>query len=191
MPANETGDVRRQVVRPGIDGAERGERGGQSGHDELEEVLRLDQILEPVPSEIAQREAVGKRRRGEFTGRAGQHDLTTMAGARHASRAMDVDAHVVIAAALPLAGMESGTHLERDPGRPRMSGQTSQDVGGRRHRCRGTREDAEEGIAFGRDHHALVRRDPIPDDRCVRLQDIAIPVAELLEQARRTLDVGE
>ena len=90
---------RRQPVRPTRSGRQRGQRWEvrrQIADDELEEVLGAIEVLEPVLTEIPERD-VGRQLIGDQLARgAGDQHLPTMAGRADPRRAMHVQADVII-----------------------------------------------------------------------------------------------
>jgi len=61
----------------------------------------------------------------------------------------------------------------------------------RDHRIRGTREGVEQAISLGVYLYATRRRERLSQQPAVCGEHLAAALAELLEQARQTLDVGE
>src|ERR687892_1926084 len=114
-----------------------------------------------------------------------------MPGSGDARRTMDVDADVVIAAAGPFAGVEAHPYADLGSVRPCVLGDAS--LGQDRGRDCGGRavEDREEAVALGTDLDASRVDDGLAKDAAVVRQEISVPVLERLDEARRTLDVGE
>ncbi len=60
LPAQELGRLRRQVVRPAAQRRERGEIASERGMDELEDALRLEEVLQPVLAQVAEPCSLGQ-----------------------------------------------------------------------------------------------------------------------------------
>ncbi len=87
--------------------------------DELEEALRLAEILEAVLAQVDQAGARRQRLARKGAGRLGQEDLPPVPGAHDPSRPVDRRAEVVVATMLRLAGVHAHPHPQRDRSRPR------------------------------------------------------------------------
>ena len=77
------------------------------------------------------------------------------------------------------------------PSGQRSAARSALDVRGGLHGARSGGEGGEEGVALGADLGAAARHDGGAQDLGMPLQDRAIAVAELPEQARGPLDIGE
>ena len=108
-----------------------------------------------------------------------------MAGAHDPRALVDVEADVALAGHGRLAGVDPdpnphGSAVER--GLAFCSGG---------HGVGRAREGYEERIALGVDLDAVVPRERVAEHPAVLGEDVRVAVTELLEQARRALDVGE
>ena len=108
-----------------------------------------------------------------------------MRGGRDARRAMDVDADV------PLAGDDrlARVHADADADRARFERVATR--GGGCHRVGRASEGDEERIALRVDLDARVPLEYVAECTPVLCEQIGVPGAVLVEQARRPLDVGE
>ena len=83
------GRLGREVVGASIQGGERGEVRWQVGGDDLEDALWLGQVLEPMPPEVEQADAIGQGVADQHGGRLGEQHLAAVAdrsaGARSGS----------------------------------------------------------------------------------------------------------
>jgi hypothetical protein len=70
----------------------------EAGDIELHEMFGLVEVLEPMSTEVAERDTFGQLRFDEGTACRRQQDLTAVAGRRDAGRAVDIEANVTITA---------------------------------------------------------------------------------------------
>ena len=137
--------------------ARRREAARQAVGDELEQALRLGQVLEVVCSEVAQRG--GLRAISEQPGRPLGHDhLTAVRRGGDPRGAMDVDPDVVAVCDERLAGVQAYAYLQRRVFRPGMSRELALRLLGRRERLARVNEGDEEAVALGIDLDAAVPR---------------------------------
>ena len=175
LAPEETGRGRRQV-----DAARRTQRRKLS-LAELMEAGRALEVLQPMQAEVAERLAV------EEGGRRRRDDRLAAVGERSDARAaVHVDADVALGGELGSSGVQADAHADR-PVRERLA------AGPRGVGCAlGGREGDEEGVALRVDLDAAVGRERLAQRAPVLGERLAVRVrAELPEQARRALDVGE
>ena len=142
--------------------------------------------------EVAQAEIRGQRSRHESSGHVRDEYLSAVSGGTDASRPMDVEPHVVIAAEHRLAAVQAHPHANSSRvGRPRFGGKCAVGSGGRLHGGERTPEDDEERVALRRDFDAPRLVEGRAEQRLVPLQDRRVCGAQGLHQARRPFDVGE
>ena len=91
LAADERRQLGREVVRAGVEGAQRREIEAQPVRDDLAQRLRLAQVLEPVVAEAAKRDSLGQVDRDERANRVGHHDLAAVGRRRDPRRAVDVE----------------------------------------------------------------------------------------------------
>jgi hypothetical protein len=87
--------------------------------------------------------------------------------------------------------VQSHSHPQRDAVGPRLRGQRPLRGYGRCDRIAGPRERDEEGVALRVDLVALELLERRSEQASVRRQDVAVALAELPQQPRRPLDIGE
>ena len=116
---------------------------------QLVQALRVDEILEPVLAEVADRGVVLEK----SPRRLGEDDLTAVGGGGDPGGAMDVHAHVSLVRLERLTGVDA--HADTD--RPASS--AVRDSRCRGHRVGRPRERDEEGVALGVDLDAVVSRE--------------------------------
>ena len=73
-------------------------------------MLGLIEVLEPMRTEVAERDTYGQLRFDEGTARRRQQNLTAVGGRHDAGRAVDVEANVTVTAQATLAGMQAHPH---------------------------------------------------------------------------------
>ena len=114
-----------------------------------------------------------------------------MAGRGNASGAVHAEPDVALTADRRFAGVHAHAHAQLCVARPLVRGKRTLGVDGRADRVLRPAERGEEGVALGIDLPAVVRGERVADDALVLGEDRAVVVAQLLEQPRRALDVGE
>ena len=185
----DTCDDRRRVARAAEERA-RGSREVRVGDRlqrwegpvaELVERNWLVEVLQPVLAEIEQVEPTAELTAGV----SGEHDLATVAHRADPGRKVDVGPDV------PLARHARRARVDADPdaNRPGIEELGSLRSSGDRIVRRG--KDEEERVALGVDLGAVVARERFPQGAPVIGQDVCVAVAELMEEPRRSLHVGE
>ncbi len=147
----------------------------------------LEVLLPEVDDRHALRQVVPEQR----ARRLREQDLAAVARRADARRANDVEAEVALVADGRLAGVQAHAHPHLGPLRPgvRAESPLSRNRAGDRLRC--AREGVEERVALRVDLRAALRAQVLAEEPAVLADDFAVVVAELLEQPRRALDVGE
>ena len=158
---------------------------------ELEEVLRLIEVLEPMEAQVSETDR-GLRIAQELRRRGRDEHLASMGGPTDPCCPMDSDPHVALVAGDGVGGVKAHPHLEPTVVRPRVSRELSLRLDGCPRRIVGTAERDEEGVPLRVDLAAArIGRRPA-DDPAMILERTAIALAaELPKQTRRALDVGE
>ncbi len=121
LPPHEAGGDRWEIVRNGIEGVEDRELLLQPGDDQLEDRLRLRQVLEPVLPKVAECQVIGDSPLRQHRGRLGEHRLPAVGGGGDPSGPMDVDSHVVVATENPVAGVHPDARPHGELIRPRWA----------------------------------------------------------------------
>ena len=173
--APEEGCCRDGQVRA-VERLERGER----ALSQLVDALGSRQILEPVLAEVCELELDELGRRG------GDEHLPAVPCRGDPRGAMHVPADVALFGQKRCPGVQADPHLDRPRGQ--LAGKR---LGGRqRTRCR--REGEEERIPLRVDLDAALRATCLANDAPVLGESIGVRLrAELVQQLRRSLDVGE
>ena len=120
-----------------------------------------------------------------------KQDLAAVAGARHASRPMDVEAQVLVADERRLAGVQTDADPNLSVLRPGVLRQHLLDRGGAGAGIERALEHDEKGVALGPELMAAVGGQCLALDRVMREQNVRVLLAELLDQPCRPLDVAE
>ena len=107
VAADEARQLGGKVVGDGLERLERWKLGGQALHAELEKTLGPGHVLEPMEAQVFQRQPRRQCVLDERPGGLRNQDLAAVAGARHASRPMDVEAQVLVADERRLAGVQT------------------------------------------------------------------------------------
>ena len=191
LAADERRELDRQIGGPGIERSRRWEVRFETLDHQIEEVLRMIQVLQPVPSKIPDPD----------TGREGpvhqgprglrEDGLPSVGRSGDAGGTMHVDPDVPVQADHPVSRVKAHPNPDLDRGRPRVPGQASL----RRHRgLNGSRralEHGEEGVALGAHLHAPAVLDGTANDRRMGVANGRVSVTELLQQPGRPFDVRE
>jgi hypothetical protein len=192
LAPDERGQLRRQVVRAGIDRAQRRELQPEALGHHLGQRLRLAQVLEPVAPQAAQRDLGSEIRRCQRPNRVGDHDLAAVRRGRDPRRAIDVQPDEPGRGAGGLPGVQAHAHAHLDAVRPRLGGERALRIDRREHRVLGVVEKHEERVALGALLAAAVAREGRPEQGRVALEDRRVrPLAQLVEKTSRALDVRE
>ena len=191
LAPDKAGELRRQVVGRRVQRAERGKRVGYAVDDELVETFRTRQVLQAVQAQVAKGEVARQAGLDQGAGGFRQQDLPTVRGRLHPRRVMHVEADVLVAHQWRLACVQADAHPDGLVPRPGMRGEAPL--------CRGrgaacvqrALEDAEERIALGAQLPPVAAPEGRAQDLVVVHLRLHVSIAELLHQARRTLDVRE
>ncbi len=178
-PADERRSWQREVLHACLDRLQQRELARQAVDLELVDALGRAQVLEPVCAEVA-RLVVDQR-----ASRLRQQHLAAVADGCDARALVHVDPDVSLMGHPRLAGVEP--HPDAD----RPIGQASLCVHGRGGRVRSPRESHEERVTLCIDLDAVVGRTGRAHDPTMIVECGAVPVAELVQQRRRALDVRE
>ena len=192
LPSDERGQRRREVgastatQRP--DGRE---IVGKAGDDHVIERTRLVEVLQDVTTQAPQGDTLGQYVLHEGSCCVRDQDLPPVPGGRDPRGPVDVDPYVVASRKRALARVEAHPDAELPTVWPRRFRQSAL----RRDRSaepldRGGERD-EEGVALGPDLSAALGLQRPPDDLGVKLLDGSVAFAQLLQQPRGALDVGE
>src|SRR5207253_10967070 len=106
-------------------------------------------------------------------------------GSRDPRRAVNVDADVVALAQLGLACVQSHPDADRTARERLLTGTSS------RERVTCAAEGHEERVALRTERDAAVTAERLPQNTPMLRQDVRVRVAELVQHARRALDVRE
>ena len=138
-----------------IEGLQRGERGGQSGHVNLGDVLGVVQVLQAVLAEVAEGGPVGKVVLHQGAGGPGDQDLAAVPGRGDARGAVHVDADVALVREQRLPGVKTHPHADGS------SSESIARLGRRSEGIRGLRKGDEERVTLRIHLHAVVSRERV------------------------------
>ena len=148
---------------------------------ELEQAHRLVEVLQPMRSQRGERESVAEQARR----RLGHHNLAAVTRRHHPGTAMHIDTDVPLPRQRRRTGMQTHPH----PHRRRQQRRLRRFRG--THRSRRVGERAQKRIALRVHLCARVSGHRLSDQLSVLGQDVLVRGAELGEEPRRALDVGE
>ena len=118
LAPHKTGDLRRHVVCSRVQGAQRWEVSRYARRNQLEQPLRVLEVLQPVLTEIAQCGSQRQGRCGQCTGSVRQHYLSTVAGVGDPRCAMRVEPDVVPVQQPPLPTVNAHPYAHHRIRRP-------------------------------------------------------------------------
>src|SRR5262245_13018559 len=146
---------------------------------DLVEPLWLEQVFEAVLAEL------GGVHVDEVSRGLGKQHLPAVPRRANAGTSMDIQADVALIGDLRLARV----HPDADADRPRS--EPALDLRRRSDRIGSAGEGGEERVALGVDLHAVVVRERRSEHVAVLAERVRVGVSQLVEQARRPLDVAE
>ena len=197
--AGDLGELRRPAdqrrrgdrqVGAAAEAAQRREVVGQVRHHEVVQVLRLVEVLEPVPAEVADR-----RLRAEVAdqgaGGLRDHRLAAAGGGGDPGRAVHVDADVAVLVRLRLAGVQPDPHADVDVVGPGVAVQQALALEGGGDRRAGGGEDDEEAVPLGAHLPAVVLAEHRAQQRALGAQRLTPAGTEAGQHPGRALDVAE
>jgi len=147
----------------------------------LEEALRLSQVLQPVLAEVTNIDSGIE----EIARRMRDQHLAAVSGGGNARGSVHIDTDVVLAGDDGLAGVDAYADANRAVGERALRSLGGGDGAG------GALKRHEEGVALRTDLDATVVLEGAPEDAPVLSEDIHVPVAELVDEPCRALDIGE
>jgi hypothetical protein len=146
---------------------------------ELEDAFGRAQVLQPVQAEITD---IGA---GEVSGRLREQHLAAVARRGDPSRPVHVQADVILAVRQRLPCVQAHPHLHRAARQCALCSSGGRDGRG------GARERDEEGVALGVDFDSVMLAPCLAEDAVMLGEHRRVPIAELLQQPRGPLDIGE
>ncbi len=177
------------VVGVGRDGPDRRKIGFETDTGELVETDRLIEVAEPKPPQGMQFKSVVVGQGGDGV-RSHEH-LSTVTGCHHPGGLVNCERDVVVVVRRGQTRLQADTHPDFDVIEPDLCCERAL----RRQACSdsvaGVRECHEEGVCFHGHLPAAMLRPDSPENVTVTLQDFDVSIPEPIQQARRTLDVGE
>ena len=159
--------------------------GGRPIQHQVKQPPWLGEVLQAVLAQVLE------RRIDQLPGGGAHEHLPAVSRCREPGRVVDVRAPVVVLAHLGRAGVQPHPHAHLGVRRPVVLRERTLGRRGGLDSVRGSREGDEERVALGVDLHPAVRRPDSPQQRAVLGEQVAVGVAEAVEQAGRALDVGE
>ena len=188
---DELGGLGREIVRVGIQRAERRERLRKLRMHDLKELLGPLQIFQAVLAQVFECEALRQRLFQHDPGRVGDEDLPAMRRRTDAGRAVHVQTHIGAPVRKWLAGMDADPGAQDLSRRPPLRKQGALDG----HCCRRGVRDAgkheKAGVANRVDPLAAVLHRATVEDLPVAGQHSRVLIPEPLHQASRAFDIGE
>ena len=177
--ADERRARRRQVLHARLDRLQQREVAWETCDLELVDALRGAEILEPVHAQVAD-VCVHER-----TGRLREKHLPAVADGGYPRALVHVEADVSLLGEPRLPGMQPHPHANRPLGECALAVRSGGNC------ARRTGERNEERITLRVDLDALVLGKRRPEPPPMLVQCLPVVVAELVQQSRRALDVGE
>ena len=170
---------------------QRGEALCEARRDQLEELLGARNVLQAVTSEGAERDAGGRLVPHEVARRAGHDDLTTVRRRADPRRDDDVHPHVPLLAEVGLARMDPDPEPHHAVGRPRLARERALELRRGKHRIPRPPEDEEYPVSCPVDLPAAVGAGGVANELAEPRPHRSEVPTQRVEEARRSLDVGE
>src|SRR5918996_3579552 len=136
-------------------------------------------------------DAVGQRRAEERARRLGEEDVPTLPSAAEPSGAYDVEAEVALLAEGRLARVEAHPHAHVFPARPSLLGVGPLRRDRARHGITRAGEGEEQRVALRVDLDPAVGAVRLADDAAVLRNELAVALAQPLQEPGGALDVTE
>ena len=164
----------------------------EAGDDDLEELDRPVEVFQPLRAEILRRAGqllllVLEEREGRWR----DQDLTAVAGRADAGGAVHRKPQVAVGRERRVTGVDPHPHSDRGPFRPCLFGQRALCSDGCLDGVLRAAERDEERVALRVDLLAARLLEGPAQEPAVRREHVAVGVAQLPEEDRRALDVGE
>ena len=160
------------------------------GH-QLVEVDRLGDVLEPVAAEVEHRHAGQRLPAPDPLGGLGQHDLAAGGDRRDPRRQVDVEPDVAVLVPDRLTRVQAHPHAHPLVGRPGVPRQVPLRLEDGVHRVPDGREDDEEAVPLGPELASVPPLEGAAHQRPLGRERVGVVLAELPQQAGRSLDVAE
>ena len=180
-----------QVVGARVQGPGRRKFRRQTGDDEIVKMLKMQDVLQPVLAQVAQRDPHRERVLHQAAGCSRNDDLSAMGCVGDASGSMHVHAHVMGTADDPLTGVEA--HADPHPRAlgPIVGLKVALGHHGGVDCALRTCEGGEKRVAGGVHLRAVTRRNGAADDAGMFAANLRVGIAQSVHQSSRALDVGE
>ncbi len=189
LPADEGREGFREAGCGRVQGSRRGELVRKVRDEQLEQAFGTWEVLQVMLPEVAEPDVLAERALRECARRVRHEHLAAVGGAHDPRGPVHVDPHVVAARDRHLAGVHTHPHLQGDVVGP---GVVADRALGRDRgldpRPRGA-EHHEERVALGARDVAVPTG--LSDDPMMVVEQSVVALAELVQQPRRSLDVGE
>lgn len=186
VPPDECRCLDLEVVRHDGESARRWKLRRKVRMGELEQPDRVREILQAVRAEIDEADVVPVGARS-----LGDEHLPTVGRRGDARRLVHRKTDVVVAVHSCLAAMDAHPHPDRCIKRPLMPGERPLPGDGCRDSLPRVVEGDEERVALRRDLVSVVRGPRLAQQPVVLVEDAVVVVAEVLQEPRRRLDIGE
>ncbi len=191
LPADEGGQLLRQVVRRRLQRAQCGKFLAQRRVHHLVDALRTGEVAQAHRSQLAQRDAVGQATAHQCRHCMRQQYLPTMRSVRDARGAVHHAAEEVVVASLGPARMQSGAHAHHDTRRGSGIGESGLDRQRGDQRVDGVVERRVHAVAAHLDDDPVVAFHRLPRDCVVASQRQAHPLGVPLPELAAAFDVRE
>jgi hypothetical protein len=181
-----------KVRGPVLERPERGKIVLETPDQELKQVLRPIQVLEPVLTEVADIDPIRWASvEQEGTRRLREEDLTAMTSRADSRCTVNIQPDVARCHQSRLSSVDADTYARLHAGRPLMAGERALDRDGRFHSVLRSQEDGERRVTLRVDVVTACLGKRGLDHSTLLGQDIAVAVTEPIGQPSRTLNVRE
>ena len=164
FPAHERGELGRQADG-NLEAPDRWELGGEALDHQVEQVLGVGQILQPMHAQAADRHPLGQVVLDQTSRRVRDDDLSSPPHCRDPRGPVHVEPEIVIAPEDGVACVHPHAYPQGMSLGPAVSVEPSLRLHHRSDRGAGRLEDDEERVPFGPDLHSPLLRYRVPNDR--------------------------
>ncbi len=164
---------------------------GQAGGDQLVDMLRRLDVLEPVPAQVTHGHPGGQPGLRKLPCRVGQHYLAAMRSGRDPRRPVHVEPDIAVLVPGRLTRVQAHPDPHGDAARPVMPGQGALAGHAAADRIPGRLEHDEKAVALGTQLPAPVGQERGAQQSPLRRQRLGVAVSHPAQERRRPLDVAE
>jgi hypothetical protein len=191
LSADECRRRHRQVGWPVIRCPQRRKRRRQRWPADLKDALGIAEILEPVLTEVVQRDARWEQRRNQVSHDGGEHRLAAVGRRHQPGAAVERQAKVVAALQLHAAVVDADAHPDLSDGSPRLVAQRQLTVQCGQHGVGRRAERGVDGVADRLGDRPTVGHNGALQEVVMAPDGVSIHVRKAAKELSASFDVGE